>query len=145
MLREVDGALSVLQFDLQRAQPAEGRDEAIDLSPVVDALNAATHGAGAIRLADDPLLSQIVFTDPPGALFPTGAQVRAARNLLGWSQDKLARVADVAVSSISALETGRRPLSPRIRSKISAAIAGQGLKAETLSVLRSRDLDSANE
>jgi len=37
----------------------------------------------------------------------TGAQVRAARGLLGWTQGQLAEAADVAVATVKGMEAGR--------------------------------------
>ena len=38
----------------------------------------------------------------------TRAQIRAGRSLLGWSQDQLARAAEVAVSTVKDAESGKR-------------------------------------
>ena len=42
----------------------------------------------------------------------TGAQLRTARELIGWSRAKLAKVSDVGGGRITDFETNRRPLSP---------------------------------
>jgi transcriptional regulator with XRE-family HTH domain len=47
----------------------------------------------------------------------TGAQVRDARNLLGWTRDRLAGASGLSPTTISQLESGkRRPTAPRVSS-----------------------------
>ena len=46
---------------------------------------------------------------PPESEFIIPAQVRAARALLGWSQEQLANEAEIALSSVRDIENERRP------------------------------------
>jgi DNA-binding XRE family transcriptional regulator len=57
-------------------------------------------------------------------------QIKAARALLGWSQDDLARTADVSVPTIKRLEATDGPLGGRNRTaqKIVSAIALAGVE-----------------
>ncbi len=57
----------------------------------------------------------------------SGAQIRAARALLNWSQDALAVAADVSALSVKRLETGSAAVSDDLRAKIVAALEGAGV------------------
>jgi transcriptional regulator with XRE-family HTH domain len=50
------------------------------------------------------------------------AQAKAARLLLGWSQDALAGAACVSTSSVKTFEYGKKLPSPNIRSAIQLAL-----------------------
>jgi transcriptional regulator with XRE-family HTH domain len=58
----------------------------------------------------------------------TGPQVRAARLLLGWTQDKLAVETRVSPSSISHFETGRRRVAVLSVSTLQRALEEAGVE-----------------
>lgn len=66
----------------------------------------------------------------------TPAQCRAARALLGWSQDKLADEAKVAKQTLADFERGARTPYPRTLADILKAleVAGVGLVDDELGV-----------
>jgi predicted transcriptional regulator len=57
-------------------------------------------------------------------------QVKAARSLLGWSQEELARVADVSIPTIKRLEAQDGPLGGRDETgmKIRSALESAGIE-----------------
>lgn len=57
----------------------------------------------------------------------SGAQIRAARALLGWSQDALAEAAGVSSLSVKRLETGSAAVSDDLRAKAVAALEAAGV------------------
>lgn len=57
----------------------------------------------------------------------SGAQSRAARGLLGWSQQELAERADVGLSVLRNLETGRASVLPASAERIRAALIAAGI------------------
>jgi len=58
----------------------------------------------------------------------TGAQVRAARGLLGWTQGQLAEAADVAVATVKGMEAGRsRPRRATVQA-IQRALEAAGVE-----------------
>lgn len=59
----------------------------------------------------------------------TGTQVRAARALLGWSQQRLAEAADVSLPTIKRVELRANELAGRVRTveKIRAAVEAAGV------------------
>jgi len=57
----------------------------------------------------------------------SGAQIRAARALIGWSQDALASAAGVSALSVKRLETGAAAVSDDLRSKVVAALQAAGV------------------
>jgi transcriptional regulator with XRE-family HTH domain len=58
----------------------------------------------------------------------TPAQIRAARALLGWSQEDLAGHAGVAVRSLIAFELNERALRGQTLSKITEALERAGIE-----------------
>ncbi len=58
----------------------------------------------------------------------TSAQCRAARALLDWTQQSLAKEAGVSESSVVDLERERRAVSPEILGRIAAALKRAGVK-----------------
>ncbi len=58
----------------------------------------------------------------------TAAQLRRARDLLGWSEDDLALRANVAAESIRQFEAGRYPPSPEQRAAIRGALVAAGVE-----------------
>lgn len=58
----------------------------------------------------------------------SGAQIRAARALLGWSQEALAVAADVSALSVKRLETGAAAVSDDLRGKVVAALEVAGVE-----------------
>jgi transcriptional regulator with XRE-family HTH domain len=66
----------------------------------------------------------------------TPAQCRAARALLGWSQDKLSEEAKVAKQTLADFERGARTPYPRTLADILKAleVAGVGLVDDELGV-----------
>ena len=57
----------------------------------------------------------------------SSAQCRAARALLGWSQDELAAASSVATATIATFETGKRLPYERTLEDIHAALAQAGV------------------
>jgi transcriptional regulator with XRE-family HTH domain len=57
----------------------------------------------------------------------TAAQLRAARELIGWSRAKLAKLSKAGNGMITDFETDRRPLSPEAIAAIVAALAAAGV------------------
>jgi DNA-binding XRE family transcriptional regulator len=57
-------------------------------------------------------------------------QVKAARELLGWSQDQLSAASDVSISTIKLLESREGPLGglPETRAKILIAMEKAGIE-----------------
>jgi len=55
------------------------------------------------------------------------AQCRAARGLLAWSQEMLAKQADVGLSTVRDLETERREISAAMATKIRTAFERAGV------------------
>ncbi|GAA1950211.1 helix-turn-helix domain-containing protein [Kitasatospora viridis] len=76
-------------------------------------------------------------TTSPRAAF--GAALRAAREERGWTQEELAERADYSATHVSAVETGRKPPTPRFARRVDAAF-GSG----TLFIDRYRDVRSAS-
>jgi transcriptional regulator with XRE-family HTH domain len=67
-------------------------------------------------------------TDRRGWVSPiTPEQCRAARALLGWSQEQLAENADVHHATISDFEKGKRSISATTQAAIVAALTGAGV------------------
>lgn len=60
--------------------------------------------------------------------FPKPEQIRAARSLLGWSQNDLATKAGVAVSTVADFERGQRNPVPNNASAIQNALESGGVK-----------------
>jgi transcriptional regulator with XRE-family HTH domain len=58
----------------------------------------------------------------------TAARLRAARELVGWSRAKLAKVSNVGGGRITDFETFGRPLSPEAIAAIMGALAVAGLE-----------------
>jgi transcriptional regulator with XRE-family HTH domain len=58
----------------------------------------------------------------------TAAQLKAARQLLGWSQSQLAAEARVSPTSVSHYESERRRPSPGIVSAIQRALEAAGVE-----------------
>ncbi|MGE7418162.1 helix-turn-helix domain-containing protein [Methylobacterium tarhaniae] len=58
----------------------------------------------------------------------TAAQLRRARDLLGWSEDELALRANVDAESIRQFEAGRYPASPQQRGAIRGALVAAGVE-----------------
>ena len=58
----------------------------------------------------------------------TPAQLRAARALIGWSQDRLAEAAAVAKRTIASFEAGEREPYPRTMKAIRAALEAAGVQ-----------------
>jgi transcriptional regulator with XRE-family HTH domain len=56
-----------------------------------------------------------------------GAQIKAARALLGWSQKTLAFHADVRRSTLSEVERSKRGMGPRTRVKLLKALDDAGV------------------
>jgi transcriptional regulator with XRE-family HTH domain len=56
------------------------------------------------------------------------AQIRAARALLGWSQERLAVKASVALTTIRDVENQRRSMSAPNVSRICAALQNAGIR-----------------
>jgi hypothetical protein len=66
-------------------------------------------------------------TSDPNAV--AGAQARAARGLLGWSQTKLADAARVSLSAVKRSEApGGAAAAPEDQAKIRAALEGAGVE-----------------
>jgi transcriptional regulator with XRE-family HTH domain len=57
----------------------------------------------------------------------SGAQCRAARAIIGWSQDELAVASKVAKATIANFETGKRTPYDRTLSDLQAALEGGGM------------------
>ena len=57
----------------------------------------------------------------------SGAQIRAARALISWSQEALAVAADVSVLSIKRLETGAAAVSDDLRAQVTTALEAAGV------------------
>lgn len=57
----------------------------------------------------------------------TAAQCRAARALLGWSQDQLAEVSKVAKATIATFETGKRAPYERTLLDLRSALESAGV------------------
>ena len=55
------------------------------------------------------------------------AQCRAARSLIGWSQDKLAEASKVAKATIANFEAGKRSPYERTLDDIQSALEGAGV------------------
>jgi transcriptional regulator with XRE-family HTH domain len=55
------------------------------------------------------------------------AQIRAARALLDWSQDQLAKAAEIAVSSVRDVEGSRRPADAQTVTSIRHACENEGV------------------
>ena len=58
----------------------------------------------------------------------TPSQLRAARALLGWSQDELAARSEVAKRTIAAFEVGGRAPYPRTLGAIRSALEAAGVE-----------------
>jgi transcriptional regulator with XRE-family HTH domain len=58
----------------------------------------------------------------------TAAQLKAARQLLGWSQTQLAAEARVSPTTVSHCESGRHRASPRIVSAIQRTLEAAGVE-----------------
>jgi transcriptional regulator with XRE-family HTH domain len=58
----------------------------------------------------------------------TGAQLKAARQLLGWTQDKLAVEARLSPSTIGHFESGRRQPAALIVDMIKCALEDAGVE-----------------
>ena len=58
----------------------------------------------------------------------TGAQIRGARGLLGWSQASLANSAGLALQTIMRFETGGARVSADAVAKIVAALESAGVE-----------------
>jgi transcriptional regulator with XRE-family HTH domain len=58
----------------------------------------------------------------------TAAQLRAARELIGWSRARLARFSKVGDGRITDFETNRRPLSPEAIVAIRRALVVGGIE-----------------
>ncbi|TNC14847.1 helix-turn-helix transcriptional regulator [Methylobacterium terricola] len=58
----------------------------------------------------------------------TAAQLRRARDLLGWSEDALALRANVDAASIRQFEEGHYPPSPEQRAAIRGALVAAGIE-----------------
>ena len=57
----------------------------------------------------------------------TGIQSRAARVLLGWSQEDLAERARINVSSVKRLEAGSSAVTRVVESAVAAVFSGAGV------------------
>jgi transcriptional regulator with XRE-family HTH domain len=58
----------------------------------------------------------------------TSAQCRAARALIGWSQDQLASASKVAKATIANFEAGKREPYPRTRDDLKGALESMGIE-----------------
>lgn len=60
----------------------------------------------------------------------TSEQIRAARALLGWKQDELAKKAGIGLATIQRLERGSGPLMAHVSTavKIEAALSKAGIR-----------------
>jgi transcriptional regulator with XRE-family HTH domain len=58
----------------------------------------------------------------------TGKQVRAARNLLGWSQMKLAVKAEIALQTIAEVETRKKLTAETTLARIQRALEIAGVE-----------------
>jgi transcriptional regulator with XRE-family HTH domain len=67
--------------------------------------DGVAQGGPAARSSPDREVEMSVPTEPKAPAF-TGAQLRAARALLGWTTQKLAAEADVSLASIRRAELG---------------------------------------
>lgn len=65
---------------------------------------------------------------PPPRRLVSGAQCRAARALLGWTQAHLAAEAGVARRTVVHFETEQRSLQRRILADITGALEGAGIE-----------------
>lgn len=68
--------------------------------------------------------------DKKGAL-PSGAQIVAARALLDWSGERLARESGVSLSTIRRIEDGASPSLPVVRKSVVDALERNGVKFVT--------------
>jgi len=59
-----------------------------------------------------------------------GAQIRAKRKLLAWTQGKLAKALFVSTDYVSRLEKGERTPSERVRNDLDDFLAGRGRFSE---------------
>ncbi|ATQ67363.1 MULTISPECIES: helix-turn-helix domain-containing protein [Methylosinus] len=57
----------------------------------------------------------------------TAGQLRAARGLIGWSQDELAKQSKVGRATIADFESGKREPYQSTQSAIRAALEGAGV------------------
>jgi transcriptional regulator with XRE-family HTH domain len=57
-----------------------------------------------------------------------GSQIKAARTLLGWSQDELAGSSNVSTSSVKTFEYGRNLPSASIREAVQRALEDAGIE-----------------
>lgn len=67
----------------------------------------------------------------------SSGQIKAARALLDWSQDDLAKAADLSATTIRSLETGN--LSPRSAREVARAVMAAGLELTEGEGVRWRD------
>jgi transcriptional regulator with XRE-family HTH domain len=58
----------------------------------------------------------------------TGEQVKAARQILGWTQSDLGGQTGLSASTIGHFETGKRPLPVRGLSVIKGVLEGAGVE-----------------
>jgi transcriptional regulator with XRE-family HTH domain len=58
----------------------------------------------------------------------TASQMKAARQLLGWTQEQLAAEARLSPSTVSHCEAGRHRTSPEIVSKLQRALEAAGVE-----------------
>ena len=58
----------------------------------------------------------------------TGAQIRAARQLLGWSQHELSRQSGISESTIQRFDKGRIELRGATRTAIVSALLNNGVE-----------------
>ena len=57
----------------------------------------------------------------------TGAQIRAARQLLGWTQRQMARMSGVSIGTVSKIESGL-PASEHLMAKVGIALLDAGIE-----------------
>jgi len=64
------------------------------------------------------------YAQTPGVVvLPAHAEIRAMRTAAGLTQQKLAKASGVRQETISRIESGRTPLTPKMRRKLQGAMA----------------------
>ena len=79
-----------------------------------------------IRVARSRLFSRNRRADAAGMI--TGAQIRAARKLLGWPRDRLCPRAGLSVTMLSKIEDGLRTRTNEQRLGIQGALEAAGVE-----------------